>query len=221
MTALPGWEWPVELAAVTPRGEPLVLRPLLNRDEAQFQHVRHVNAAWLTPWDATNPRPGEAISFRTMVRRQAGEAKAGRTLPLIITAQDRIVGQITASGITGGALWSASVGYWVVESVAGRGIMPTALAAVADHLMGTCGLHRIEVNIRPENGPSLAVVRKLGFREEGVRRAFLHINGAWRDHRSFAVTTEDLAGETLLSRCHHAYLESHARHTDADAASGT
>ena len=50
------------------------------------------------------------------------------------------------------------------------------------------------MNIRPENIASLAVVRKLGFRDEGLRERYLHINGAWRDHRAFAITREDLVG---------------------------
>ena len=46
----------------------------------------------------------------------------------------------------------------------------------------------------------VAVVRKLGFRDEGLREHYLHIDGAWRDHRTFALTTEDLRGATFTDR---------------------
>ncbi len=69
---------------------------------------------------------------------------------------------------------------------------PTAVALVTDHAFLECGLHRVEINIRPENTASLRVVQKLGFRDEGVRERFLHIDGGWRDHRTFALTTEDV-----------------------------
>ena len=55
-------------------------------------------------------------------------------------------------------------------------------------------LHRIEINIRPENTPSLRVVEKLGFRDEGRRPRYLHIDGDWRDHQSFALNAEDVPG---------------------------
>ena len=64
----------------------------------------------------------------------------------------------------------------------------------------TRAMHRLEINIRPENAASLAVVRKLGLREEGVLVRYLHIAGAWRDHRAFAVTQEELEPEGLLGR---------------------
>jgi ribosomal-protein-alanine N-acetyltransferase len=79
--------------------------------------------------------------------------------------------------------------------------MPTAVALATDHCFTALGLHRVEVNIRPENSASLRVVEKLGFREEGTRVAFLHIAGAWRDHRSFALTAEEVPGG-LLRRWH-------------------
>ena len=79
-----------------------------------------------------------------------------------------LVGQLTVGGITWGSLCSAHVGYWVDQRVAGRGVMPTAVALAADHCFSALGLHRIEVNIRPENAASLRVVEKLGFREEGT-----------------------------------------------------
>lgn len=53
-------------------------------------------------------------------------------------------------------------------------------------------LHRIEINVRPENHASLRVVEKLGFRDEGIRERYLHINGRWADHRTFALTREDI-----------------------------
>ena len=75
--------------------------------------------------------------------------------------------------------------------------MPTAVALATDHCFGALGLHRVEVNIRPENVASLRVVEKLGFREEGLRVGFLHIAGGWRDHRSFALLTEEVPGGVL------------------------
>ena len=62
------------------------------------------------------------------------------------------------------------------------------------------GLHRVEVDIRPENRASLRVVEKLGLRREGFYERFLDIDGAWRDHVAFAVTIEEVAGRTMLSR---------------------
>jgi ribosomal-protein-alanine N-acetyltransferase len=85
-----------------------------------------------------------------------------------------------------------SAGYWVSRDVAGRGVIPTALALAVDHCFFTVGLHRIEVNIRPENQASLRVVEKLGFRQEGIRERFLHIDGDWRDHLSFALTADEV-----------------------------
>ena len=60
-------------------------------------------------------------------------------------------GQLTVGNVVRGAFNSAYVGYWVDEAVAGRGVMPTALALVVDHCFGPARLHRIEANIRPEN----------------------------------------------------------------------
>ncbi len=132
-----------------------------------------------------------------MVRRYNAQARAGEALPWIVTYEERLVGQLTISGITWGSARMGSAGYWVDQAVAGRGVIPTALAMAVDHCFFAVGLHRIEVNIRPENQASLRVVRKLGFREEGVRERYLHIDGAWRDHLSFALTTDEVPGGLL------------------------
>jgi ribosomal-protein-alanine N-acetyltransferase len=69
------------------------------------------------------------------------------------------------------------------------------VALTTDYLMRELRLHRVEINIIPENTKSLRVVEKLGFRLEGLKRRYIHINGAWRDHYVFALTREDLSNE--------------------------
>jgi ribosomal-protein-alanine N-acetyltransferase len=132
-----------------------------------------------------------------MVRAFTREARAGRMLPFAIDLDGELVGQLTVSGIAWGSLRSGQIGYWVDRRVAGRGITPTAVAMVVDHCFFTVGLHRIEVNIRPENHASLRVAQKLGLRPEGIRRRYLHIDGAWRDHSTFAMTVDEVPGGLL------------------------
>ena len=134
-----------------------------------------------------------------MVRNLRGQARKGQIMPFVVTLDGALVGQLTVGGITHGSLCSAHVGYWIDARVAGRGVIPTAVALAVDHCFLVLQLHRIEVNIRPENTASLRVVEKLGFREEGLRRRYLHIAGEWRDHRAFVLTTEDVP-EGLLAR---------------------
>jgi len=136
-----------------------------------------------------------------MTRRLRREARNGQGLPFAVVYDGMFVGQLNVSSVIRGSLHSASLGYWIDEIVAGRGIMPTSVALVVDHCFWAVGLHRVEVNIRPENAASRRVVEKLGFREEGLRRAFLHIAGDWRDHLSYALTREESA-DGLLNRWH-------------------
>ena len=193
--------WPVRLAGRTPTGVAVVLRPLTVADGAAFASVRRANAAWLEEWDATSPDPdAPGRTFEELVEQYDRDARAGRALPFAVEVEGRFVGQLSVGSIVLGSFRSCYVGYWVSRAVAGQMVIPTALALAGDYALGPLGLHRIEVNIRPENTASLAVVRKLGFRREGLRPHYLHIAGAWRDHLSFALTTEDLAGERLVDR---------------------
>lgn len=174
-----------------------MLRPLRFRDGNAWRELRLRNAEWLRPWEATLPalqgpsaeRPPQ--SFNAMLRRLRAEAREGRAFPWAIELDGALVGQLTVGGIALGSLRSAYIGYWISEHVAGRGVMPTAVAMACDHAFDQARLHRIEINIRPDNVASKRVVQKLGLRNEGLRKAYLHIDGDWRDHETFAV----LAGE--------------------------
>jgi len=121
---------------------------------------------------------------------------------LAITLDGVLAGQVNLSSIVRGAFRSCTVGYWIGRQFAGRSAIPLAVALAGDYAMARIGLHRIEINIRPENAASLSVVRKLGFRDEGPRPRYLHIDGAWRDHLSFALTAEEIGPGGLVARLH-------------------
>ena len=199
-----GGFWPVTVTARRIGSAPVILRAMRGRDRREWEALKAANIEWLQPWEATSPEPvATRLAFRHLVRQLDREAAEGRLQPFAIETDGRLVGQMHLFGIAWGSLRSASAGYWVAESVAGQGIMPLALAAACDHAFLGLGLHRVEVNIRPENTASLRVVEKLGFRDEGLRRRYLHIAGEWRDHRSFALTSEDLGGTSLVDRWNH------------------
>lgn len=198
MTA-PGW--PAKLAH-----EDVELRPLRARDAAAWSEVRIRNEGWLAPWEGRPPSAPRAswrerhspAVFTAMLRNHRREARAGRMLPWGVFVQGRLAGQVTVNSIVRGAFDCGFVGYWVDRRVAGRGVLPTALALALDHCFGPAGLHRVQADVRPENVASLRVVEKLGFRREGVHARYLYIDGDWRDHVSYALLREDAPRGVLL-----------------------
>lgn len=168
------------------------VRPIRLRDATALEHELAANRRWLRPWEATVPGGQGPGDVRTGIRALLRHARTGGGLPFIIEVDGRLAGQLNVSQIAYGSLSSATIGYWIAERAAGRGATTTAVALVSDHLLFALGMHRVEICIRPENAASLRVVEKLGFRYEGLRRRFIHIDGGWRDHFSFAVTAEDV-----------------------------
>ena len=137
-----------------------------------------------------------------MVRMQDKQAKRGQTLPFAIEVDGNFRGQITVSGLSWGSILSGQIGYWIDSRVAGRGITPIAVAMAADHCFFGLGLHRVEINIRPENTASLRVVEKLGLRDEGLREKYMHIDGQWCDHRTFALLADEVPQGLLAAYRH-------------------
>jgi len=197
--------WPAVLA-----DGPVVLRPYRRGDARAWSDVRIANQQWLAPWESS--LPGSWIDMNSqraylyVYRDMRRAARRGESMPFAVclrdeSGKDRLVGHLNLGNIVRRAFSSAYVGYWIDSRVAGRGIIPTALALAVDHAFGPGGLHRVEINIRPENGPSRRVVEKLGFREEAYHSRYMHIDGTWRDHLGYAMTSEEVASEGgLLAR---------------------
>jgi ribosomal-protein-alanine N-acetyltransferase len=184
---------------------PVLLRPYKRSDAKAWSETRRANETWLAQWEPTPYGSWRDLNspaaFRSVYADLRRGARNGTAMPFAVCFQDALVGQLTLGNIVRRAFCSGYAGYWIDARVAGRGIIPTALALAVDHAFASGGLHRIEVNIRPENVPSRRVVEKLGFRQEAYHERYLHIDGDWRDHIGYAMTAEDVFAEGgLLAR---------------------
>ena len=149
------------------------------------------NLAHFAPWEP--PRRPDYLTIPATEARLASEGLAFGTGHMWrywltrIEAPDHIIGQCQVSQIARGASQSAWLGYSLDEAAQGQGYMQEAMATLLDELFSPrVWLHRIQAAVRPDNGPSLRVMARMGFAEEGLCRDYLFINGAWRDHKIFA-----------------------------------
>ncbi len=170
----------------------VTIRAIRVRDARRLERELLDNRRWLRQWEATNPHGAMNFDVRASIRSLLVNARAGLGLPFVIEYDGELAGQLNVSSIAWGSVSSATIGYWVAERFAGKSLTPTAVALATDYCFFQLGLHRMEICIRPENEPSLRVVEKLGFRYEGLRRRYIHINGDWRDHFCFALTVDEL-----------------------------
>ncbi|MEY4648500.1 MAG: hypothetical protein RL009_916 [Actinomycetota bacterium] len=173
------------------------LRVVKMRDAKVLERLILGNRTWLRPWEATNPAAPNSFDVRSMVRGLIRQLDDLSGIPFVIEIDGQVVGQLNVANVLFGSVSSAVIGYWVVPEVAGRGVTPTAVSLATDYLFSNLGLHRVEIDIRPENAASIRVVQKLGFRYEGLKERYIHINGAWRDHYVFALTQEEVPGGVL------------------------
>lgn len=177
--------WPVIL-----NDQEITLRPLRFRDRVKWNQVRAENREWLSPWEATIPPISsesykELPSYYEMVRILNHEARHGRSLSFAVWSEKNLIGQISLGGIIYGAMRGGHIGYWIDRNFANRGYTTRAVELLTQYAFDELKLHRIEINLRPENASSRRVAEKAGFILEGERPRYLHIDGQWRDHICF------------------------------------
>ena len=135
-----------------------------------WHDLRARNVGWLQPWEATPPddRRRRRCASASWCASCRTEARAGRVLPFVITYDGELVGQLTVGGITGARCARRTIGYWVDQRVAGRGIDADrgrdGHRPLLRRRSGCTGWRSTSGRRTPRR---LRVVEKLGFRDEG------------------------------------------------------
>jgi [ribosomal protein S5]-alanine N-acetyltransferase len=170
-----------------------VTRLITLEDAKPFARLVTANRGYLAPWS-----PLQAAAYftadgqRTVLTRDLASYERGAMLPLaIVDSGGAVCGRINLNSIIRGAFQSASVGYWVSESHAGRGLASAAVADVIDAGFGRLGLHRLEASTLLHNTPSQRVLARNRFRPFAVAEAYLNIAGRWQDHILFQLLNQE------------------------------
>ena len=175
-------------------GQRTYLRHPVVGDHAEWSKLRAASRSFLEPWEPRWPEDDlTRTAFKYRIRRYDADREAGLALPLFVChkTSGRIVGGVTLGSIRRGAAECCSLGYWMGEQHAGKGMMSDALGGLLPHVFDRMQLHRIEAACIPDNERSQRLLEKVGFRREGYLNGYLKINGAWRDHLLYALIAED------------------------------
>ena len=183
-------DWIAPESGLRVEGEGVSLRPPRASDYSEWRELRAVSRAFLQPWEPTWPADdlGRA-AYRRRLTAYARDREAGAAYPFFVFREqdDALTGGITLSNVRRGVAQMGSVGYWCGRPYARHGHTLAAVRALSDFAFRNLGLHRLEAACIPENLPSRKLLIKAGFDEEGFAKAYLKINGVWRDHVLFGL----------------------------------
>ncbi len=98
---------------------------------------------------------------------------------------DSPIGSVCFSNLLQGAFHKCMLGYKLGESFCHHGYMQEALSCLISVIAKEMNLHRIEAYVQPDNMPSIRLLSKLGFMEEGYLQKYAEIQGQWADHLIF------------------------------------
>jgi len=188
-----GWFVPDPTPVI--EGQRVTLRPPRRRDFEAWRELRRQSRDFLRPFE---PRWTELDLSRQAYDARLGrgrdEARRGTDYAFLVFERqgggEALVGGVTISNIRRRAAQFGTLGYWMGEPFAGRGLMTEAVGALLPFFFDRLNLHRLQAAFLPHNIASRRVLEKNGFREEGYAEHYLQIDGKWADHVLFALTRE-------------------------------
>jgi len=169
----------------TIEGEAVYLRAPQMSDFSEWATLREASRAFLTPWEPTWPSDDLSRSaFRRRLRRYSEDLRTDQSYAFFLfrKSDHALTGGLTLANIRRGVAQAGSLGYWIGEPFARRGMMTGAVHALVPFAFGSLRLHRLEAACIPSNAGSIRLLENTGFVREGYAREYLFINGIWQDH---------------------------------------
>ena len=88
--------------------------------------------------------------------------------------------------------FNAALGYDLAKRHWRQGIMEEGLTAVIDYAFSTMQMNRLEAFVMPVNAPSIRLLEKLGFKNEGLMREYGYWRGEFHDLQLYSILKGDV-----------------------------
>ena len=175
-------------------GKNIFLRPPKRRDSIKWQKLRLSSKSFLSPWEPKwDASSCSRRAFMRYLKNSSYLANIDRSYSfLIFKEEDKdLVGGINVFNVRRGVSQSSSIGYWIGKRYSRKGYMFEALSILLPSLFVDLRLHRIEAAVLTHNKPSRNLLEKIGFKQEGICRSYLKIDGKWQDHIMYSLLKRD------------------------------
>lgn len=165
--------------------ERLLLRAPCRQDANRILGYRLENREHLRPWE---PARDDAYFTLGATENQLDamqrhmEAETAKHWIVESRADAKMLGECNFTNIVRGSFQACHLGFSIAREFEGLGLMHEALQTAISDIFVNPGLHRVMANFQPSNSRSEKLLKRLGFRHEGLALEYLKINGKWRDH---------------------------------------
>lgn len=137
---------------------------------------------WL-PWPAYCKT---AADFSVFITESLHKYAEGTALNLGMVVKGQLVGNISFNTINR-SLKKVEIGYWLIESMQGQGIVTRACRHLIHMAFNELGMEKIQISAATENKPSRSVCERLGMQLEGIITHAENINGRIVDHAIYGL----------------------------------
>ena len=181
------------------QGNGLHLRLPAAGDYAEWAELRARSRGFLSRWEpAWAPDELTRTAYRRRLRQYQKEwrEEQGYAFFLCRANDQRLLGGLSLSNVRRGVTQACTLGYWMGAPFAGQGYMSEAVRTVIPFVFEHLWLHRLEAACLPGNEASMRVLERNSFRQEGLARRYLKIDGVWQDHCLYGLVSDDGARRT-------------------------
>ena len=145
----------------------LKLRPLSREDAKQFYEIyADCDVTQYLDWNGAD----SAEVAETVIGFFQEQYRKRESMRWGIELQENraLIGTLTLGGFRRNAI--ADIGYDLAKRFWGKGYATEAVQAALDFCWQDLGLHRVQAYVQPGNLPSVKLLLKLGFEQEGLLR---------------------------------------------------